>query len=200
MSEGLFSKIRGMFSSKKEEPVEVPENELEKQVKLYGLKDIPSVTPEHLYVPTLSSRNNIIEKVAEYWNSARPKSAFDYVVAATSTVPGLSGASSLVRMWKMPENEHAKLNNLLASAYALSKVHPVAQTVTGLTYAVSQAIYGLKTGQGAHILSGLKGILTHTDKMAVGGLQLKDRAGARRISNGAQSLLETMVQAQVEKN
>jgi hypothetical protein len=162
-----------MPKEKKEEERNENEGELEKDIKLYTPEDMPKET--HLYMPPQEEREKFLDSVQDYWEEIKPRSAFDYAkYAALSTMPG---AMSVYMLWKMPPRLHEDMNYVLSSA-------------TGIAYAVSQAVYGIKIKSGHHVLSGLQGIVTGMKKVDKSSMNPKDRTKLEKALKAAEGMLK----------
>lgn len=182
--------IKEFISSFFKRPVE--ENKLEKEVKLYSVSEIPEEKPRDIYMPQEERKRDFLDRVKNYWAESKPKSAFDYSKYLAKTNPALSGPIQIYELWKLPIDAHEDLNYILSRAYELSAVHPEARLATGVAYAISQTIYGIKTKSGKHILSGLQGIVTHFDKNGISALPIKEQSGAKSLAKKANSLIEKL--------
>jgi hypothetical protein len=104
----------------------------------------------------------LIESLEEYWEAMKPKTVRDVQVMALP-FPSLQIPYYL---WKLPPEMHRYLNTALECATSvLARKDPEAALATGVFYGLSQAMYGIKTKSGKHLMSGLVGILTHLKKL-----------------------------------
>jgi len=177
-----------MPKEKKEEERNENEGELEKDIKLYTPEDMPKET--HLYMPPQEEREKFLDSVQDYWEEIKPRSAFDYAkYAALSTMPG---AMSVYMLWKMPPRLHEDMNYVLSSATGISAAlgQEEVALATGIAYAVSQAVYGIKIKSGHHVLSGLQGIVTGMKKVDKSSMNPKDRTKLEKALKAAEGMLK----------
>lgn len=117
-----------------------------------------------IYFP---SDKDFFGKIKNFWDIYKPRSAVD-VVNFTMSPPAYY-------LWKLPEPIHRTLNDVLGySTHILTELNPELGVATGITYGLSETIYGLKTKSGKRMLSGLIGSLTHMKQL--GDEKIKDFA------------------------
>jgi hypothetical protein len=177
-----------MPKDKKERERKENEGELEKDIKLYTPEDLPKET--HLYMPPQEEREGFLDSVRDYWEAIKPINAFDYAkYAALSTMPA---AMSAYMLWKMPPRLHEDMNYMLSAATGVSAVlgQEEIAVATGIAYAVSQAVYGIKIKSGHHVLSGLQGIVTGMKKVDKSSMNPKDRTKLDKALKAAESMLK----------
>ena len=157
--------------------------ELEKDLELYTPDDL-NENPGHLYLPKMPEEEHeyFLDRIRRYWNEFKPRSVKEYVTRVV--LPEYA-------LWKMPNQTHEDFNYLLRRATELSSAvgQEEVALATGLTYAVSQTIYGLKNRSGKHVLSGLQGIITHGKKINSASLNDPDREKLTQTVGSAEKLL-----------
>jgi hypothetical protein len=171
-----------------------PESEFETETRLYSVKDLPS-KPARLYIPEDGeTRSGFLEKIRGYWDEYKPKSAFGYAAAVVFPTPYF--------LWKLPSDLHGYLNDILkgASAISMRAGQPEVAAATGITYAISQAVYGLKTKSGKHVLSGLEGIVTNTKKINLSTLSKADAKVVKDTYKSAKTLLDAIASQNAAEN
>ncbi|MBM3234110.1 hypothetical protein FJZ19_03375 [Candidatus Pacearchaeota archaeon] len=167
---------------------EEKQGELEKDIKLYTPDDLPEET--HLYMPPQEEREGFLDSVKDYWDEIKPKDAFGYAkYAALSTMPA---AMSAYMLWKLPPRLHEDMNYVLSSATGISAAigQEEVALATGIAYAVSQAVYGIKIKSGHHVLSGLQGIVTGMKKVDKSGMNKADKTRLDKALTAAEALLK----------
>jgi hypothetical protein len=179
------------------------EGELEKETRLYSVKDLPAKLPSGLYVPEdEEAREQFSEKSRGYWDTYRPKSAFDYATYAVSPAGYM--------LWKMPPETHSKVNSVLGGAAGIctlllpvpgvGEAAGIGALVTGILYAISQTVYGIKTKSGKHVTSGLEGIVANTKKIDLANLTKDDAKTVRNTYKNAKSLLAAIAGQNAAEN
>lgn len=171
-----------------------PESELESETRLYSVKDMPG-KPAHLYIPEgEEAKSGFLEKVRGYWDEYKPKSAFGYAAAVVFPTPYF--------LWKLPADLHGYLNDILKGATAISARagQPEVAAATGITYAISQAVYGLKTKSGKHVMSGLEGIVANTKKMDLSALSKADAKVVKDTYKSAKTLRDAIAGQNAAEN
>ncbi len=134
--------------------------------------DLDSIKEISLYMPDKDKQKYLVGKVQKILEDYkhiieeyRPKTVKDFVAQATL------GPAGYV-LWKLPPDVHKKVNELLKYATAIStKAKPEISMALGITYFISQVLYGLKTKSGKHVVSGLAGIGHSAKKMKIAGLE-----------------------------
>lgn len=115
-----------------------------------------------VYAPERAEyRTGILDKAREYWKALEPKGAIERIYRLTS--PGS------YFLWKLPPELHEKLNDVLSYSLPIIARAGPAGIAAGLTYAVSEMMYGLKTKSLKRVVSGLVGAVTHIKKLPVTG-------------------------------
>lgn len=128
-------------------------NALEKKVKAL-MKDLPDLSEQTLYLPNGTNPENkkIWDKIYEYNKSMEPKDLKEKISQVAFP--------SAYYMWKMPIEMHEYVNKVLEYATKILRfVQPELGVATGITYSISQAVYGIKTNSGKHTASGLKNLV-----------------------------------------
>jgi hypothetical protein len=167
---------------------------LEKELELLTTEDIPK-NPQKLNIPQISEEEHydFMQKVGKYWEYARPKSVLDYV--ARIVVPGYS-------LWILPNEMHEYLNKALFYATKISGVAGQEEIAlgTGIAYAVSQTIYGLKNKSGKHVMSGLVGIIFQSKKLDRSKLTDENKSDLKNSVDAAEKVLEHLSKKSKESN
>lgn len=97
-------------------------------------------------------------KMRNFWDIYRPRNAIDAINL------GMSPAAYYLA--KLPPPIHKTLNDILKySTQIITGINPEVGAATGITYGLSEILYGLKTQSGKRLLSGLVGSLTHMKKI-----------------------------------
>jgi hypothetical protein len=134
--------------------------------------DLDSIKEVSLYMPEKERQKYLVDKVKTILDKYthiieryRPKTVKDFVASATLGPAGYT-------LWKLPPDIHKKVNELLKYAAAISsKTKPEVGAALGITYFISQAMYGIKTKSGKHVISGLTGIGHSAKKLKIKGLE-----------------------------
>lgn len=100
--------------------------------------------------------STLLEQSRDYWKNLKPKSAKEAAAAIVS--PGVYS------LWKLPPELHEYVNTTLKYATEiLAETQPEAAVATGIVYGISEIMYGIKTGSGKRLISGLAGTLHHME-------------------------------------
>ncbi len=118
------------------------------------MSDLEGNSPE-VYMPNHPS---LVKDLEDYWEAMKPQSLRG---AQLMALPFPSFQIPYY-LWKLPPHIHEYFNSALKYATSvLSRTDPEAALATGVFYGISQAIYGIKTRSGKHLMSGLVRILTN---------------------------------------
>jgi len=99
-----------------------------------------------------------LDKVRNAWERFGPKKFYEYLLLNVSPLTYV--------LWKLPEDAHRKVNQILNYATSLlARVQPEFAIATGIVDGISQTLYGLKhrgKNSGEHVMSGLTRIVEST--------------------------------------
>ena len=111
---------------------------------------------DKMYIPTSKAVLNIMR---ENWrNMNKPVGVID----ATHRL--IAPQSYL--LWKLTPENHSEFNRIMEDVPKLLRtISPRTSYHVGIFNGLSQLVYGLKTQQGKHVLSGLYGLQKHLEKV-----------------------------------
>ena len=166
---------------------EEQEGELEKDIGLLTHEDMPK-RPGVVYVPQMdySEHKTFLDHVGRYWNEYKPRNVFEYA--------GLVTNPAAYALWRMPNETHQYLNKALQYATKVSALTGQEEIAlaTGITYAISQAVYGLKNKSAKHVMSGLVGIISNAKKIDSSKLSVEDKVHLDGAVKNAEKVLSHM--------